>query len=240
MKYYLDAFRRYADFYGRSNRAEYWMFVLFNILFGFLAVVLDFALFRQPVGIIYLLYVLVTLIPSLAVAVRRLHDSGRSGWMLLIALIPFVGGIWLLVLMLADSEAEDNIYGIYASGSGDSYDPANYNPNVLDQEIQVNRRVEKRSEMLITIVVCWFLLSSVLWKLLSASGLFDLGSTAYIIWYSISILGSIAMPFLLAFAVQSKGRRTTLVVIASILTLLNLINGITTIQSVLAMDYINF
>ena len=62
-------------------------------------------------GLIYVLYVLATLVPALAVAVRRLHDIGKSGWMLLIVLIPIVGAIWLLVLLFTDSNAGTNEFG---------------------------------------------------------------------------------------------------------------------------------
>jgi len=65
-----------------------------------------------PYGVFYFLYALVVLIPGLAVTVRRLHDVGKSGWMILIALIPIIGAIWLLVLMVTDSNPEENQYGL--------------------------------------------------------------------------------------------------------------------------------
>lgn len=109
MEWYLKALRQYADFEGRARRKEYWMFTLFNLIFAILAVVIDGLIGTG--AIIYLFYVLATLIPNLSVSVRRLHDVGKSGWMYLVALIPLVGFIWLLVLFTTDSQPGDNEYG---------------------------------------------------------------------------------------------------------------------------------
>jgi uncharacterized membrane protein YhaH (DUF805 family) len=115
MNWYLKVMKQYADFDGRARRTEYWMFVLFNIIFSVVAVVLDNVLGIAMEGIgygpLYGLYVLAMIIPSLAVAVRRLHDTGKSGWMLLIALIPIIGSIWLLVLYATDGNLGENKYG---------------------------------------------------------------------------------------------------------------------------------
>ena len=115
MNWYLKVLRQYADFSGRARRMEYWMFVLFNVMIAFVLLIIDniigIAFEDIGYGPLYLIYCLAIIIPSLAVAVRRLHDSGRSGWWLLISLIPFIGGIWLLVLLLMDSDPHDNAYG---------------------------------------------------------------------------------------------------------------------------------
>ena len=115
MNWYLKVLKQYADFSGRARRQEYWMFALFNMIFGFIAIILDNVLGIAMEGVgygpIYILYVLAVFIPGLAVAVRRLHDVGKSGWMLLIALIPLVGAIWLLVLLFTDSQKESNKWG---------------------------------------------------------------------------------------------------------------------------------
>jgi len=92
------------------------MFALFNMIFIIIAMILDNVLGltagELPYGVFYFLYALVVLIPGLAVTVRRLHDVGKSGWMILIALIPIIGAIWLLVLMVTDSNPEENQYGL--------------------------------------------------------------------------------------------------------------------------------
>ncbi len=113
MNWYLYVLSHYADFTGRARRKEYWMFFLFNIIFAAIAVILDniLGIAKLGIGPIYILYILAMLIPSLSVGVRRLHDVGKSGWMLLIAFIPIIGSIWLLVLMLLDSKMGENQYG---------------------------------------------------------------------------------------------------------------------------------
>lgn len=115
MNYYLKVLKQYSDFKGRARRKEYWMFTIFNIIFGGIAMTLDsvFGIAIEGVGYgpLYGIYALVLFIPGLAVAVRRLHDIGKSGWMLLITLIPLIGVIWLLVLLLTDSNSEENLYG---------------------------------------------------------------------------------------------------------------------------------
>lgn len=115
MKWYLQVLKKYAEFSGRARRTEYWMFVLFNFIFVLAAIILDnivgTAIDEFGYGLFYFLYVLAVFLPGLAVGVRRLHDVGKSGWMMLIALIPLVGAIWLLVLMFTDSDPGDNAYG---------------------------------------------------------------------------------------------------------------------------------
>lgn len=115
MNWYLQVLRNYADFSGRARRTEYWMFALFNLIFYVAAIILDNILgttvSNLPYGLFYFLYALAMFIPGLAVSVRRLHDTGKSGWMILIAIIPIVGAIWLLVLYCTDSDAGENEYG---------------------------------------------------------------------------------------------------------------------------------
>ncbi len=115
MNWYLKVLKQYADFSGRARRQEYWMFTLFNMIFGFIAIILDnllgIAMESVGYGPLYGIYTLALVIPGLAVAVRRLHDVGKSGWMLLIALIPLVGAIWILVLFFTDSKKGSNKWG---------------------------------------------------------------------------------------------------------------------------------
>ena len=119
MNWYLKVLNQYSDFNSRARRKEYWMFALLNLIISLAIVGIDNALglsfnYTGNVsgsGVFNLLYILLILIPILAVAVRRLHDIGKSCWMLLIGLIPLVGAIWLLILLLKDSEAGENKYG---------------------------------------------------------------------------------------------------------------------------------
>jgi uncharacterized membrane protein YhaH (DUF805 family) len=115
MNWYLKVLKQYADFSGRARRKEYWLFFLFNMIFAFLAAIIDNVVGTASpelgYGIFYGIYGLAMFIPGLAVGVRRLHDVGKSGWTLLIALIPLIGAIWLLVLCLTDSQQESNKWG---------------------------------------------------------------------------------------------------------------------------------
>ena len=115
MDWYLKVLKQYADFNGRARRKEYWMFVLFNIIFGIIAMVLDnvlgLAMDSMGYGPIYLLYVVALIIPGIAVSVRRLHDLGKSGVMLFLVLIPIIGAIWLFILFLKEGEEGENEYG---------------------------------------------------------------------------------------------------------------------------------
>jgi uncharacterized membrane protein YhaH (DUF805 family) len=115
MNWYLKVLKQYADFSGRARRKEYWMFALFNVIFIASAMILDTVLVvtigELPYGVFYFLYSLAVLIPGLAVYVRRLHDIGKSGWIILIAIIPIIGPIWLLVLTLTASNHGENKYG---------------------------------------------------------------------------------------------------------------------------------
>ncbi len=115
MNYYLKALKNYATFSGRATRSEYWYFVLFNVIFSIAAVMLDnvlgIAMKEIGYGPIYGVYILAFFLPGLSVAVRRLHDVGKSGSFLFITLIPLIGAIWLIVLMVRDGDKGDNAYG---------------------------------------------------------------------------------------------------------------------------------
>ena len=116
MNWYLDVLRKYATFDGRARRKEYWYFILFNAIAQFILTIIDSVTgsFSPETGIGLLagIYTLVVLIPSIAVSVRRLHDTERSGWWLLAALIPLIGAIVLFIFMVLDSQADENKFGI--------------------------------------------------------------------------------------------------------------------------------
>ena len=132
MDWFVLVWKKYAQFQGRSRRSEYWYFHLFYclilvalILPGILLMafgesslnsavtLLGAALYMPPMGLS-----VAAIIPSLAVMVRRLHDTGRSGWWYFISLVPFVGGIVLLVFLCTDSQPGDNLYGPNPKGIG--------------------------------------------------------------------------------------------------------------------------
>ena len=115
MKYFFYCLQHYADFNGRARRSEYWYFVLFNFIisfvigftFGVIAGILDMPALDNPTY----LWSLAVFFPGLAVSVRRLHDIGRSGWWLLLSLIPLVGAIILIIWCCFDSQPGANQYG---------------------------------------------------------------------------------------------------------------------------------
>ena len=141
MHWYLEVLRKYAEFSGRARRSEYWFFALFNILISIGLGIIDVAIIgpvgnlTMPMGsgmggmggmggtsgmgtppmmgisLLTSLYNLAVLVPSIAVAVRRMHDTGRSGWWVLIVFVPIIGGIIFLIFALQDSEPSSNQYG---------------------------------------------------------------------------------------------------------------------------------
>jgi uncharacterized membrane protein YhaH (DUF805 family) len=116
MKWYFKAIYRYFDFSGRSRRKEFWVFTLFNIfLIGVLSILDDFFETTYFSYASYI-YFLIILIPSLAIFLRRLHDVGKTGWNLLLLLIPFIGWLWLLMLLWFVGEPRPNKWGAYPKG----------------------------------------------------------------------------------------------------------------------------
>ena len=111
MNYYLEAWKKYAVFSGRAQRAEYWTFCLVNMVIIFMIFAIDEAINAVPIKIAGGIFLLAMFLPIIAVSVRRLHDTGRSGWWLFIKLIPLVGSIVILVFTLLDSQPGDNKYG---------------------------------------------------------------------------------------------------------------------------------
>lgn len=115
MEWYIKVIKSYSDFNGRSRRKEYWMFTLWNFIFALLAISLDysFGIVYPSLGYgpLYIAYTLFVLVPSIAVVIRRLHDTGESGWMYLVGLIPIAGAIWLLILFVKEGNQGNNAYG---------------------------------------------------------------------------------------------------------------------------------
>ena len=115
MNWYLQALKKYATFSGRARRKEYWMYILFYVLILLALTIVDGLIGTRiadaGLGILTAIYALAVLIPTLAVTVRRLHDTGRSGWWILIQLIPLVGVFILLYFLVSDSNPGQNAYG---------------------------------------------------------------------------------------------------------------------------------
>jgi uncharacterized membrane protein YhaH (DUF805 family) len=115
MNWYLEVLKKYAVFNGRARRKEYWMFFLFNVIISTVLMIVDGIVGTSAapgaIGLLGGLYTLAVLIPGIAVAVRRLHDTGRSGLWILIGLVPFVGLIVLIVFMVQDGTPGENEFG---------------------------------------------------------------------------------------------------------------------------------
>lgn len=112
MHWYIDVLKRYADFKGRASRKEYWMFVLMSAVISVGVMIIDrIILGEYTPAYIYGLYGLLVWTPSMAVLIRRLHDTGHSGWWFFIMLVPLVGVFILLYLMIKKGTPEENCYG---------------------------------------------------------------------------------------------------------------------------------
>ncbi|RLQ94869.1 DUF805 domain-containing protein [Falsibacillus albus] len=109
MEWYLKVLKNYVGFQGRARRKEYWMYLLINQIIIFILATIEYFADIDP----YLkgIYYLATLLPALGVSLRRLHDTGKSGWWLLVALIPIVGIIVLIIFFCQSSQDGENKYG---------------------------------------------------------------------------------------------------------------------------------
>lgn len=108
----LVVLERYAKFDGRSRRAEFWWYFLANLIISVVLNIVDFGIGLSGFGVLSTIYGLAVLIPGLAVGIRRLHDTDKSGWWLLLALIPIVGIIVLIVFWATEGTRGDNRYGV--------------------------------------------------------------------------------------------------------------------------------
>ncbi len=127
MNYFVMALKKYAVFSGRSRRAEYWYFILFSTIITFIVTFIDIAVSTGTgldIQLLGTLYGLAVVLPSLGVLVRRLHDTGRSGWYVFISIIPVIGMIVLLVWLATDSQSGMNQYGPNPKEANSSANPS--------------------------------------------------------------------------------------------------------------------
>ena len=115
MNWYLQALKKYATFTGRARRKEYWFYMLFYLIILVVLSICDGIIGTTMqgggVGILTLIYILAVLVPTLAVTVRRLHDTDRSGWWIFIQLVPIIGFFVFLYFMVSDGTPGTNTYG---------------------------------------------------------------------------------------------------------------------------------
>jgi len=110
IEYYILAFQKYGQFSGRATRNEYWWFYLVTIAVSLLLAIID-SVFSIPFTLLSTIYFFASLIPSLSIQVRRLHDVDKSGWYILLDFVIIIGWIWLLILNIRDSTPGANKYG---------------------------------------------------------------------------------------------------------------------------------
>jgi len=111
MDWFKKGLRNYANFSGRARRKEYWYFVLVQMGLVIIAMILDAIIFNSEIGLFYIVVALGLFLPGLAVTIRRLHDTSRSGWWFLISILPLIGSIILLVFLASDTKFETNQWG---------------------------------------------------------------------------------------------------------------------------------
>lgn len=192
MNWYLKVFKNYLNFEGRARRSECWMFLLYNFAFATVLFIVDatfgFTLKKVPFGWLYILYSIITFVPAFAVAVRRLHDIGKSGWTVLLCLIPFVGGIWLFILLMLNSDSEENEYGKNPKLESSTEDCSN-------------------TDSIIQLVLIWMVINVLIYKI--AAKYID-AEVFYKFYKSINIPGSLLwsiIPISLSFAINDKNKR---------------------------------
>jgi uncharacterized membrane protein YhaH (DUF805 family) len=212
MNWYIEVFKKYAVFSGRARRKEYWMFTLFNIMFVFIAIILDMNLGtafehlrKLGFGLFYILYGLGVFIPALAVTVRRLHDVGKSGWMILITLIPIIGAVWLLVLMMTDGNPGENQYG----------------PNVKDSQEDYAKTEENFRDSIILFAVIWTFIETAFIFITRVADISLANDTIEATDVLILLIWTL-VPISLAFIIKNKTKK----VISIILGVLFLIYGL--------------
>lgn len=209
MKWYLHAFRNYANFDGRSSRTEYWMFGLFNIMFAvfFYSIDLIFDIGHKQFGfgILYWVYAVIALIPGLSLAVRRLHDTGKSGYYLFLSLLPVIGSIWLLVLFITKSDDEENDYGEKPVNS----DIANF----------IND--DKTCSNIVIIILIWMFINTIVWKIV-ARYYSSYAVSEYLTMYS-GIINLIWMyvPIFLSLAIKNHKWKTIMLIFSTIYLMFN-------------------
>jgi uncharacterized membrane protein YhaH (DUF805 family) len=221
MRYYINAFKNYANFQGRASRKEYWIFWLLNTFFVLLAMVLDTILGITfgglPFGFIYLAYALIILIPGIAMAVRRLHDVDKNGTMLLLVFLPIIGAIWLVILLLKDGNAGENQFGQVPEPLYDE----------VDRKLSLDR--------LLVLIVSWLLISGLSFRIIEGINIDwyqDEGLRQF--WESFQLLNGLCWAFIpisLGFFVKNRSLQIAVFVIGAIL----LSNGINDLYDSLAM-----
>ncbi|MCW8345096.1 MULTISPECIES: DUF805 domain-containing protein [Vibrio] len=115
MNWFISVLKRPIEFSGRARRKEYWYFMGISVLISVILTIIDNALgwysVSEEIGILSGIFTLFIILPSLSVTARRLHDTGRTGWWMLLYFIPIIGFFVMLYFLVLDSENAENVYG---------------------------------------------------------------------------------------------------------------------------------
>lgn len=133
-QYFLLAFKKYAVFKGRSTRSEFWYFYLAYIIIAIILSILSS--FAKSLDVLVILFGIVSIIPILAISVRRMHDIGKSGWNYLWNLLPIIGNIYFIVLLCTKSQEGDNKYGPNPWGQAAAATPVTPSPEMPQTPVQ--------------------------------------------------------------------------------------------------------
>ncbi len=247
MNWYLRVLKKYANFGGRARRKEYWMFILFHVIIILVLGAVDFAMrFSRDSYYLMPIYTMMTMLPHAAVTVRRLHDTGKSAWWLLLAIIPTalswlilviltspislieetapqsisptielliriipaVGGIWMLILMVADGDWGTNEYG---------EDPKKELEEGMIEQESAYFNYERYKNNLISYSIIAGVIGvfiNTLFRYMSSSGEFDY--LAYKPIFFVLGLSYAPIPLLLCFLIKKPTLRNVLIILAVI------------------------
>ncbi len=208
MKFYLHAFKNFANFDDRASRTEYWMFFVFNIAFALLCysldLIFDLGIKKYGFGFLYSTYVILSFVPGLALAVRRLHDLDKNGWFLLLGLIPIVN-FYLIALMCTKSNEEGNAYG---------EKPANSD---IDEFIND----DKTCSIIVIISIVWLFINKLSWTIILKT-VDEYYKNEYFKYYSeFNGLTWSFFPLFLSLAVKNRSWKIVLLICSLLYMLLN-------------------
>lgn len=218
--YFFQSLTNYAKFSGRSGRKEFLVFVLVVNIFYSIAAFLDILAgtsfsYETPnhgsrslvIGYIYVVSVLFFIIPGIAVTVRRLHDVGKSGWMLLLLLLPIVGPVYIIVLLLTGSKYGENKYG----------------ENPKSNSACLNKIDNLTSDFILFLTICIWLFNGIKWpivNILVKNYTFDPSNFGLLSTTDSALFAS--LPFLFILIIKEKSKRRIAIALSIIMILYNI------------------
>ncbi|WP_395045399.1 DUF805 domain-containing protein [Flavobacterium sp.] len=208
MKFYLHAFKNFANFDDRASRTEYWMFFLFNTAFVIILysvdLIFDLGLKKYGFGILYWSYVLISFVPGLALAVRRMHDLDKSGWLLLLLLIP-LANLYVIALLCTKSDEEGNAFG----------------EKPVNSDIAEFINNDKTCSTIVIISLIWLFVNRLSWTIISKS-IDEYYKNDYFKYYSeFNGLTWSFFPLFLSLAVKNRAWKIVLLILSLLYMFVN-------------------